>query len=281
MLRVARRVLLVTCVELLLFVVLPTGDRRGVEADTPQLNGHNVVLDSNGKLVSWLGTDNLAYDQVLQLVWGFLLSQLPSDPNTPPALNFSCCEYQPDWPNNPASKDAMLTEAALIYYAYSGNPNVIIFIQRLLDYDLAHGLTPNNWLWPSVPYASADPGARTFQGANDVHYCGYVGCGTGDGYGVIEPDKVGELGYQFLRFYEYSGNVTYLNAAINCANALATNVQAGDASDSPWPFRVNAQNGNVVGHYTADVIHPIMLLDELIRLNQGNVSSYQNARNLA
>ena len=26
--------------------------------------------------------------------------------------------------------------------------------------------------------------------------------GRGDGYGVIEPDKVGELGYGYLKFYE-------------------------------------------------------------------------------
>src|SRR5262249_8777308 len=62
---------------------------------------------------------------------------------------------------------------------------------------------------------------------------------------------------------------------------LASHVRTGNASQSPWPFRVYAQTNSIREQYSAHVIAPIKLFDELIRLNIGNVAAYQSARQTA
>jgi hypothetical protein len=87
---------------------------------------------------------------------------------------------------------------------------------------------------------------------------------------------VGEDGYGYLRLYEMTGNAKYLRAAIHCADALVKNYKTGDAGHSPWPVRLTARDGKAegkaMGPYSANVIEPIMLFDELIRLGQGDVA---------
>jgi hypothetical protein len=99
----------------------------------------------------------------------------------------------------------------------------------------------------------------------------------------VEPHVVGEDGYAYLRLYEMTGNTKYLRAAIRCANALARNFKPGDENNSPWPYRCHArdgslQNGKGMFPYSANVIEPIMLLDELLRLDQGDTASYKRVR---
>jgi hypothetical protein len=241
-----------------------------------QLNGHEVSGDDQGRIVSWLTPQNTAYDQVISLDWNFVLNQVPLDPNNGLPAYFTHSLLSPGNPptisnyvNNPAGMFAMLTDSAITDYQYSGNSAVTALAESLLDYDLAHGLTPSDALWPQVPYASSTAGLTDYDGLE-------IG-----NPGFIEPDKIGELGYQYLRMYEYTGNTQYSDAAIHDADVLAANVRQGSATQSPWPFRVNAASNAVLDDYTADVIKPISLFDELIRLNMGNVSTYQNARTVA
>ena len=94
---------------------------------------------------------------------------------------------------------------------------------------------------------------------------------------------VGEDGYGYLRLYEMTGNTKYLQAAIRCAEALVKNFKPGDEHVSPWPYRCFARDGSITGGtgmfpYSANVVEPIMLLDELIRLDQGDTASYKRVR---
>jgi hypothetical protein len=80
-----------------------------------------------------------------------------------------------------------------------------------------------------------------------------------------------------------TGNTKYLLAAIRCAEALAKNFKPGDENNSPWPFRCHARDGSLKNGkgmfpYSANVVEPIMLFDELIRLDQGNTASYKRVR---
>jgi hypothetical protein len=84
-----------------------------------------------------------------------------------------------------------------------------------------------------------------------------------------------------LQLFEMTGNRVYLENAIACADALAKNIRAGDAEHSPWPFRVNAETGVINEEYSANVIGPIKLFSELMRINQGDVGSYKRARSIA
>jgi hypothetical protein len=82
-----------------------------------------------------------------------------------------------------------------------------------------------------------------------------------------------------------SGSTKYLRAAIHCADALVKNYKPGDEDHSPWPVRLWARDGKAegkpMGPYSANVIEPIMLFDELIRLEQGDVAGYTRVRGAA
>jgi hypothetical protein len=155
-------------------------------------------------------------------------------------------------------------------YPYAGDPRTLTFLQNFVDYELENGLTPEGYAWPQVPYASANPGAARYTGWSAL----------GEDY--IEPHVVGEDGYAYLRLYEMTGNTKYLRAALRCADALVKNYTPGDESHSPWPVRCHARDGQTgseaMGPYSANVIEPIMLFDELIRLNQGDVAGYARVR---
>ncbi len=246
-------------------------------ATTGAIDSHPVVLDSNGRLLPWT-----TYDQIVKLNVAMLENGLPLDSRTGLPLYYFYPYFDSNmlqgisWFHNPAGLFAMFVETALGYYPYSQDIRIMTIAEGVLTYDLQNGLTPSDASWASVPFASSDGGSTTYSGAS-----GGGASGAGDGPGVIEPDKVGELGYGFLKMYEFSGNPQYRDEAIQCANMLASHIRAGTATSSPWPFRVNARTLAVLEDYTADVIGPIRLFDELIRLNVGNVPSYQSARQTA
>ena len=243
------------------------------------LDTYTVVLDGAGKIIPWTTNAAAGYDRVMFLSWDLLKNRIPNDPANGLPVTYTHSEYNPDnrtgttWPNNPAGKHAMLADAAVMYYAYSGDIAVVNLVRGLLDHQLARGTTPTNYAWARVPWSTAAAGSTNF--GNDS---------AREGVGVLEPDKVGELGYHgYLRFYQLTGDADYLDAALACADALAQRVRAGNATQSPWPFRVNAQTGATAQQeeYCADVIAPIRLFDELIRLGLGDTNAYQTARQQA
>jgi hypothetical protein len=246
--------------------------------DAKTIAGRPVQLDSDGKLLPWPMPDNTGYSYSSHFLtqWGILWDQYNRQRN----YDFFCCfefdrttfEMQPEWhwANSTAYLRAMVEGFMEHLYPYTGNPNTITFLQDFIDYELENGLTPENYAWARVPYTSANPGDRRYTGWS--HH----------GEDFLEPPIVGEDGYAYLRFYEMTGNTKYLAAAIRCAAALVKNYKTGDAQNSPWPVRCYARDGKVegrgMGPYSANVVEPIMLFDELIRLDQGDVAAYRKVR---
>ncbi len=277
--------------SLLLWVVLAIPQPMLFGQATDRINGHTVVLDAEGKLLSWITPQALAYDHVMRLGWNFFSSKVPIESNGLRSyLTHSTFDpatlHGTDWPHNPAGLYSMFVDSALPFYAYSGDAAILERVREMLDYQLAHGTTSSNWEWASVPYASSDPDALEYFGADDTYFCRKedkvsIPCGRGDGHFVVEPDKIAELGFGYLRFYELAGENKYRDAALACGNALATHVRSGDLLHSPWPFRVFAHTNVIREDYTANVIAPIRLFDELVRLGLGNGSAYQRARQMA
>jgi hypothetical protein len=246
--------------------------------DQPEIAGRPVQLDSQGKLLPWPMPDNIGYSyssHVLtqwQIVWDqYNRQRLPY---------YYCCfdfdrttfEMFPDqhWANSTAYLRAMLEGFIERLYPYTGDARMLTFLEDFVDYELENGLTPENYAWPQVPYASANPGAKRYTGWS-MH---------GEDY--IEPPIIGADGYAYLRLYEMTGNTKYLRAAIHCADALVKNYKKGDDRNSPWPVRCYARDGKIedvtMGPYSANVIEPIMLFDELMRLKQGDVAGYERVR---
>lgn len=267
-----------------------------------EICSHNVNRDRAGGILPWYRpeTPGAGFVQVCKLASEFIRSGVPIDPSSGQPLYFiSCCFDGPhlkgeeafaagktwqEWPNNPACVFAGLVQGLILdWRVYSGDDEYVDIVGGMLDHQLKSGTTPPDWPWGSVPYASGDPGSAVWQGAAKWEQDGM----RGDGLHGIEPDKVGELGIAYLRFYEATGDQKYLGAAIDCADALAKHVRKeANAIKSPWPFRVNARTGEVISEYCSNVIEPIRLFDELIRirekcnLEETKVSDYRRARDI-
>ena len=248
-------------------------------SSTPTLLGHPVRLDATGAILPW-PHGPAPYAEVAGLAWTALETKFPvQDNGLPTYLAYS--RFDPEdfsgvgWPHNPAGLYAMLTDSAVLWYGFSGDDAAVDVVRHALDHQLAHGTTPAGWAWASVPYASSSPGDVEYQGADD-EWCDF--CGRGDGTGVIEPDKVGELGFAYLQFFELTGDARYRDAAIACGDALAKHVREGDDARSPWPFRVFAQTDVVREEYSANVVGAMALFDELGRLGLGDTTAYATAR---
>jgi pimeloyl-ACP methyl ester carboxylesterase len=259
------------------FGLFPTRDTAGYRPRPLHrlLPWHPARLDANGKLLAWYHPEaGLGYDHVLRLGWNYLERRAH---NT--YLRYAVFDGGTGrgvyWQHNPAFLNAAFVDSAIAWYPYSGDRRAISTVRRMLDYQLAHGTTPRSWSWAGVPFATSCAGDRR-----------YGRCLAGlprSFYGGTEPDKVGLLGHGYLLFYELTGNRRYLRAALAAADALAKHVRAGNATHSPWPFRVNARTGRVLdrAEFGGAVVGPLQLLDDLIALGLGNTDAYRRAQNLA
>jgi hypothetical protein len=248
------------------------------KVDASTIAGRPVQLDGERKLLPWPMPDDIGYSYSSHFLtqWSILWDQF----NRQRYPYFHCCfdfdrttfEMQPEWhwANSTAYLRAMMQGFMERLYPYTGDANTITFLQDFIDYELENGQTPEKYVWGGVPYPSANPGNRRYTGWSQ----------HGEDY--VEPHVVGEDGYAYLRFYEMTGKTKYLQAAIRCAAALEKNYSKGDAEHSPWPVRCYARDGKVegpgMGPYSANVVEPIMLFDELIRLDQGDVARYRKVR---
>jgi hypothetical protein len=256
---------------------------RGASPSSPEvILGHTVRVDAERKLLSWSEAE-APYAHVAGLAWGALETKFPVQDNGVETW-LAWSRFDPttfdgiNWPHNPAGLYAMLADSAVLWYAFSGDRGAVNLVRKALDWQLAHGSTPAEWEWARVPYASATAGDVDYRGADD-EWCGY--CGRGDGVGVIEPDKVGELGFAYLQFFELTADERYRDAAMACAGALAEHVRDGDDRRSPWPFRVYAKTDVAREEYSSNVVGAMMLFDELTRLRLGDVEAYASARRRA
>lgn len=247
--------------------------------DASSIAGRPVQLDLEGKLLPWPMADDTGYSYSSYFLsqWTILWDQY----NRQRLPYYYCCfdfdrttfEMMPEkhWANSTGYLRAMMTGFIERLYPYTGDPHTLDFLQNFVDYELDHGLTPEGYAWPQVPYPSANPGSTRYTGWSE------------HGEDFVEPPVVGEDGYAYLRLYEMTGNTRYLQAAIRCAEALAKNFKPGDEHTSPWPDRCYARDGRADGNpkmfpYSANVVEPIMLFDELIRLHQGNTDAYKSVR---
>ena len=234
---------------------------------------HDVVTDNDGNLIPWYTPNHgQSYDHCLGLVWNFW-KNLPT-----------CCgghkyymidhSYNDPVAGNKMGGDqfAMALSSWALYYGYTGDTNLIMDMKYIADTYLANSLTPAGSLWPNLPYTCnyGNPMTAVYDG--DFIW----------GFGFVQPDKAGSFGAELVTLYKITGNVDYLQAAIKIANTLAANIQTGTETVSPYPFRINALNGNLPSsptsyHYTTNFIPTMRLFEELSRLQQGNTVSYDSA----
>jgi hypothetical protein len=247
--------------------------------DESFIAGRPVALDMQAKLLPFPipGDTGYSYASYFLSQWTIVWDQY----NRQRLPYHYCCfdfdrntfEMFPDkhWANSTGYLRAMMQGFMERLYPYTGDARTIEFLRNFVDYELENGLTPEGYAWSRVPYPSANPGSTRYTGWSQ------------HGEDFVEPHVVGEDGYGYLRLYEMTGDTKYLRAAIRCADALARNFKAGDEQTSPWPDRCFARDGSIAGNkamfpYSANVVEPIMLFDELMRLDQGDVEAYKRVR---
>ncbi len=238
---------------------------------------HKVIWSTDNKILPWYqpSVNGLAYAHVVKLASEFLRDVLPPDQATslPQYYLYSAINGPENGAktyhgrgsfNNPACVFAGLTEGLMKYSYYSGDESYLEIVRGCLDFMLENGTTPlsDDWNWAGCPYASADPGVPKFEGSSRD------GKGGGDGHFFLEPDKVGEMGVAYLQFYQLTEEKVYLEAALNCANALVENVREGNYNQSPWPFRTHAKTGAISEEYCSNVLPAVRLFDEIARLEK-------------
>jgi hypothetical protein len=250
-----------------------------VNADMPW---HEAVLDSSGRLLAWFHPEkNLGYDQFLRLDWDFLEHKVPIDTRSGVRLYLTESVYDDKtlqgvyWQHNPASTFAHQMDVLAGWYPYSGDAAAIGVLREMLDYQLAHGTTPADWEWAGVPFPTSCQGDKEYGHCIEDMPRAY--------YGGIETDKVGELGLAYVSFYEMTGERKYLEAGMKCANQLAKHIRPGDANHTPWPFRIDAKSGNVIGdeEYGGMVVASVRLFRELVRIGEGDAASYKKSADMA
>lgn len=220
-----------------------------------QKNTHSVVLDEQSKIIPWTKPQSSAYDHFLRQRWNFIRYKVPNSPGPEPRSSYPqyyfYCAYrekngalEPDqWMNDIGEKIPNWFESARLYYAYTGDSSVMTIIRNMADYTLEHGISPANFSWPNFPYTSTNAGDTEFRGFTSAKRFSLH---------EIQVDHAGEIGLTYYRLYLYTGNDKYKKAAINIANTLASKVQVGSATQSPWPYLVIMSSGEITSAYGAN-----------------------------
>ncbi|HWB63897.1 MAG TPA: T9SS type A sorting domain-containing protein [Chitinophagales bacterium] len=235
---------------------------------------HVIQKDSGGALIPWYSPNpGLSYDHDLQLIWNFW----KNFPSTNGVKNYmtdhSYCGNQC---GNKVGGDqfAMLLSSWALLYAYTGDTAIVNNMRYIADTYLAHSLSPFYYAWPNLPFPCnyGDNTSDTYDGDYLL------------GLGITQPDKAGSFGAELLNLYKITRDTNYLNAAVNIANTLADKVQAGSSSNSPYPFKIEAQGGSSVlsgsFNYTGNVVPTLRLFEDLAALNMGHVVKYDTAYNM-
>lgn len=242
-------------------------------SDATTLRYHTLVLDGQNKILPWYSPASNAYDNYLDKLWEWLPT-VPNGPSSSLPMYYLYCGFRPgspitadSWENDWGERIPNFVEFSRLYYAYSGNMGPLNISKSMMDYALSHGMTPSNYSWPNFPYGTANGGATTISGDN-------VAWNQND----ILIDLGADMGMSFYKLYLVYGTEAYKTAAINTADTLAAKIQTGSATNSPWPYVVNAQTGSTRSRYCSNWAGALTLFDLLIEHNEPNAVAYSTAR---
>lgn len=268
-----------------LLAICPSGLAWGQSA--PVVNErhivyHDVRTDASGAIVPWYGSGpSEAYDHDIRLVWKFWKGMRSCPNGVPYYLEHQVWQAGQDDPRGLGGDQiSMALDSWSLLYGYLGDPAIKQNMIMMADYWLAHGMSKPDLLWRNLPYPYD----------TEVHSGVYDG-DMRAGKGYLQPDKAGSFGAELVMLYKMTGYPRYLKAAVAIADTLAARVTPGDATHSPWPFRVNAATGQVAEERRGDTIYlaaytsnwtpTLRLFRALETLHQGRLELYRKAGQLA
>ena len=257
-------------VFILLFFLLTLLPKMGFSAT---LGTHTVILDSQNKILPWYSPNANAYDRYLYQLWQWLPA-VPNYHGLP--MYYLSCGFNPGnpitpntWENDWGERVPNFVEFARLYYAYSGDTGPLTIAKGMVDYALAHGMTPAGYSWPYMAYGTANAGETDFNGDNVAW----------NRYDVL-VDLSADMGMSFYKMYLIYGTASYRTAAINMADTLASKIVSGSSTSSPWPYVVNASTGASQSRYCSNWAGALTLFDLLIDHGEPNAAAYTTARTI-
>lgn len=208
---------------------------------------HDIKVDAQGVIAPWFDPNPAtAYDHMIELVWNFWDNMRPDDNG-----HHYYMSHQVWTPGFPGADDPrglggdqfqMALSSWRLLYAYTGNDRIKQNMRYIADYYISHSLSPSNALWPDLPFPyNTLISSEVFDGDMVI------------GRGFLQPDKAGSLGLELIDLYKMTigdSSITttpniYRDTAFKIAKSLAAKLQAGDAENSPLPFKVNAYTGAI------------------------------------
>ncbi len=248
-------------------------------ARAEQLGYHEIKTDSSGKIAAWYGTGpSQAYDHDIRLLFHFWIGMRKCPNGVPMYMQHQVWKPDTEDPRGLGGDQLnMALSSWTLLYDYLGDPAVRANMTYMANSWLAHGLSGENDAWSSLPYPY-----------NTVLHSGVYDGDMRAGKGFLQPDKAASFGAELIVLYKMTGDPQYLRAAVRIADTLAAKVKPGDGDNSPWPFRVHAQTGEVhrvvrggktfLASYTSNYTGALTLFDDLIALHLPNAARYAAAR---
>ena len=234
-----------------------------------QIGFHKAIYDADGKLLPWTTWEDAI---AREMAW---YANCPSGPSGYPVFVYSTFmdgEYRPtNTEVIPAMQNGMGILSYLKYWEYNhrSNPKILELARKMGDYLALESLTRNDGPYPrftrSTGHHTDFPVKVSSQGDEKF------------GPDVIEPDKGGLAGYALLKLFQATGDRRYFDQALHNAECLARNMRDGDASQSPWPFRVDAVRGTSWGRRSGNMAFNLRLFDELIALGHPEFKAPRDA----
>jgi hypothetical protein len=157
----------------------------------------------------------------------------------------------------PSTQNGMGILSYLKFHALRGSqdPAYLRTARYMGEYLVKESLTPKSGPYPAFTRST---------GKRD-QYPLSADCGSqADRPYEIEPDKGGIAGYALVLLYEACGERQYMEQALQNARVLAANQRDGDASQSPWHFRVDYRSGEGRGPVSGNMTYILRLYDTLL-----------------
>lgn len=268
-----RAILVIVCAGLLAAAQSPeVGQRK-------RLICHDIRTGADGYILPWHSDEpGIAYDHVLGLVWRYwklmpnYWTNFPREYGKRYRARAGVKKYMVqrtlDDIGIGGDQVAMVLDSWALYYAYTGDPEIVENMRYQADLVLADGFSRPGDAWPNLPYPCNTTNLPVYDGDLVA------------GKDFTQPDKAGSLGLQLAKLYQITGEQRYLGAARKIAETLAARIQPGDAERSPLPYRVNAVTGLVRDPYTTNWTPTIELFESLLALKQGGGETFPRARRL-
>jgi hypothetical protein len=242
---------------------------------------HPIKTDGEGKIIPWHSPDlGEAYDHNIRLVWNFWKNMRLCPNGVKYYMQHQVWKKRTEDPNGLGGDQLnMALSSWNLLHQYLGDRAVKDDMVYMADYYIEHAFSKPTDAWPNVPYPyNTDLHSGTYDG--DMRA----------GKKFFQPDKAASFAAELVVLHKITGARKYLDVAILIADTLADKISPGDAVNSPWPYRVNAETGEVHrvvkkkvtyrASYTANWAAALRLYDDLIALNEGRVDAYRRARQM-